>query len=296
MAPVGARYWPVVTTVILALCSALAYGFSDFAAGITARRVSVWSVAICTQAASLLIIAAALVQPALRGAPDLSDVAWGLLAAVGNAMGTAFIYRGFATGRMSVVAPISAVGAAVVPVATGVLLGERPSVLVWAGIVAALPGIWFVSRVADTSREGTITPSGHAAAVRDAVIAGFGFGVLFVGLGQIPREAGLQPVVLSQLIALGLLIGAATLVRARWRPSRRAVAGGAVAGVLSGAANLTYLWATHSGPMTVAAILTTLYPAVTILLAAAVLGERIDRVQALGLLLCATAVTFVAAG
>lgn len=285
-----------MTTVFLALTSAFAYGVSDFAAGLAARRATAWAVAICTQAASLLIIAAALLVPELGGRPTVTHVAWGLLAAVGNAIGTVFLYRGFASGRMSVVAPISAVGAAVVPVVAGVVLGERPSLLVWAGIAAALPGIWCVSRVADTSRAGAISPADHAAAVRDAIVAGLGFGVLFVALGQIPREAGLTPVVLSQAVAVALLVAAAVIVRGRWRPTRPAVTGGAIAGSLSGVANLAYLWATHAGPMTVAAILATLYPAVTILLAAAFLREHIDRVQAAGLFLCATAVTLVAAG
>ncbi len=80
------------------------------------------------------------------GNPSGADIAWGLLAGVGSGIGTAFLYRGFAKGRMGVVAPVSAVGAALLPAAIGVLTGERPSAIVWVGMVAALPGIWLVSR------------------------------------------------------------------------------------------------------------------------------------------------------
>lgn len=288
-----------MTAVFLALTSAVAYGVSDFTAGIASRRATAWAVAVCTQLASMLVIAAALAAPALRGAPTGVDLAWGLLAAVGNALGTAFLYRGFATGRLSVVAPISAVGAAVVPVVAGLALGERPGGLVWGGILAALPGIWCVSRVEDQTHvgnHGTVSASGQAAAMRDAVVAGVGFGLLFVALAQIPREAGLAPVLLSQMVALGLLVVMATVARSRWHPTRVAAVGGGVAGALSGGANLAYLWATQAGPMTVAAILTSLYPAVTILLAAGVLREHVDRLQGLGLLLCGAAVALVAAG
>src|SRR6476619_1238896 len=87
--------------------------------------------------------ALALLDP---GAPTAGDLAWGAVAGVGAGAGTAFLYRGLAGGRMGVVAPVSGVGATVIPVLIGVSTGERPSTLVWVGMVAALPGIWFVSR------------------------------------------------------------------------------------------------------------------------------------------------------
>lgn len=338
-----------MTAFLLALGAALAYGISDFTAGITSRRATAWAVALSCQLASCAVVGlVALAVPALAGAPGRADWAWGLLAAVGNTLGTVCLYRGFATGRMSVVAPISAVGAALVPVAAGLAFGERPSGLVWLGIAAALPGIWLVSRVEDATPQdapvaavgdgatfgdvaggapfaavgegatlggaagGDITARSapevgaaaaggpraarQAEALRDAILAGVGFGVLFVALGQIPREAGLAPVALSQAVAVVLLVTTATATRAAWRPGRAAAIGGGLAGGLSAGASLAYLFATHSGPMTVAAILTSLYPAVTILLAAGVLREHIDRLQAGGLLLCGVAVACVAMG
>lgn len=293
--------------LLLALGAALAYGISDFTAGITSRRATAWAVAFCCQLASCAVIGlVAVAVPALAGAPHSADWAWGLLAAVGNTLGTVCLYRGFATGRMSVVAPISAVGAALVPVAAGLAFGERPSGLVWLGIAAALPGIWLVSRVEDALAadapvadapvaDAPVSDAGTGA-LRDAVLAGVGFGMLFVAFGRIPREAGLGPVALSQAVAILLLVATAAATGATWRPGRSAASGGVLAGVLSAGASLAYLFATQSGPMTVAAILTSLYPAVTILLAAGLLREHIDRLQGAGLLLCGVAVACVAMG
>ncbi len=133
-----------MTTVLLALGAALAYGLSDFLGGVVSRRTSVWPVAFTAcLGAALGTLVLALVVP---GDPSRADLLWGLLAGVGSGSGTAFLYRGFASGRMGVVAPVSAVGAAVLPVAIGVVVGERPSALVWLGILVALPGIWLVSR------------------------------------------------------------------------------------------------------------------------------------------------------
>lgn len=213
--------------LLLALGAALAYGISDFTAGITSRRATAWAVAFCCQLASCAVIGlVAVAVPALAGAPHSADWAWGLLAAVGNTLGTVCLYRGFATGRMSVVAPISAVGAALVPVAAGLAFGERPSGLVWLGIAAALPGIWLVSRVEDAlaaDAPGADAPGADAGtgALRDAALAGVGFGMLFVAFGRIPREAGLGPVALSQAVAILLLVATAAATGATWRPGRR---------------------------------------------------------------------------
>src|SRR5919112_5831245 len=133
--------------VVLALCSALAYGLSDFLGGILSRRTSAWSVAVVGQSSSALCTA--VVALFVSGNPSAADFRWALLAGVGTGVGTGFLYRGLSSGRMGVVAPVSAVGAAFVPVLAGTVAGERPSILVWLGILAALPGIWLVSGTPD---------------------------------------------------------------------------------------------------------------------------------------------------
>lgn len=280
-----------MTSVLLALASAAAYGTSDFVAGVAARRTSAWAVALVgTVVGGLLAAALALVLPG-QAAP--ADLAWGALAGVGNGLGGAFLYRGLSRARMGVVGPVSAVGAAILPVAVGVLGGERPAPLVWLGIVAALPGIWLVAR--EPSAAAPTSPAG--AGLVDGLLAGAGFGLLFAALGQVPDGAGYWPVAVSQGVGALAVVAVATLLGASWVPrDPAAVAGGAGAGTLSAAAVVGFLLATQQGLLTVSAVLASLYPAITVLLAAVLLHERVHRVQGVGLALCAASVVCVAVG
>lgn len=273
-------------SILLALGGAVAYGLSDFVGGLSSRRTSAWAVALLASlTGGVVILIAAL---ALGGDPTGRDLAWGLVAGVGNGMGTAFLYRGFATGRMGAVAPISAVGAALVPVAAGLVAGERPGALVWLGIAAALPGIWFVSQ------EPEVDPPDAGGGVLDGALAGLGFGSLFAALGQVPSSAGLLPLALNQVVAAVAIVLVATLMRVPWVPRDRYALIGGTCGILGGAATVFFLFAVHAGQLTVSALLASLYPAITILLAATVLREPIHRAQGVGLALCAAAVTLVA--
>lgn len=275
-------------TVLLALSGAVFYGLSDFVGGLTSRRTSPWSVAlVAAVTGACLVLVAALVS---GGEPTTGHLAWGVAGGVGNGFGTAFLYRGLASGRMGVVAPISGVGAALVPVAVGVLSGERPAALVWLGVAAALPGIWLVSQETATD-----LPQARRG-VLDGVLAGLGFGSLFAALGQIPDSAGLFPLAVNQGVAALVVAAVAVCLRKPWVPRERVAAFGVVCGALGAAATVAFLLAAQHGSLAVAAILASLYPAVTILLAAALLKEHIHHGQAVGLALCAAAVTCVAAG
>ena len=130
--------------ILLSLLAATSYGLADFVGGVTSKRVSPWSVALVAQLGGAVLVF--LVTLWVPGSPTAADLAWSVVAGLGNGFGTAFLYRGLSAGRMGVVAPVSGVGAALVPVAVGVLTGERPSALVWVGILLALPGIWLVAR------------------------------------------------------------------------------------------------------------------------------------------------------
>ncbi len=277
--------------VALALVSALAYGLSDFVGGLVSRRTSAWSVAVVGALVAALSTAAA--APFFAGRPDAGDLAWAVLAGVGSGAGAGFLYRGFAAGRMGVVAPVSAVGAALVPLTVGVLSGERPTLLAWLGIGIALPGIWLVSREPAPASGVTATT---AAGVVDGLLAGLGFGVLFAALGQIPDTAGLWPLALTQALSVPAVVLIASAVREPWLPRHRAALPAVWCGLLSTVATATFLLATQRGYLTVSGVLASLYPAFTILLAALVLKERVHRAQGVGLVLCGLAVGLVAVG
>lgn len=275
--------------IVLALTSATGYGASDFVGGVGSRRFSSWQVVLTGQlAAAAVLLVAGL---ALPGHPATADYAWALLAGVGGGTGSIFLYRGLARGRMGLVAPVSAVGAAVLPVLAGVALGERPSGVVWVGVLAALPGIWLVSR------ETSSGPSeGTRAAMTDGAVAGVGFGVLFVALGRISDDAGLLPLAANQLIGAVLTAVVAASLGQRWRPCLGVIGWGTASGVLGAGGTLTFTLATTATGLGVAGVLASLYPAVTVLLAATVIRERVSTGQRTGIVICILAVATLAHG
>jgi drug/metabolite transporter (DMT)-like permease len=309
--------------VVLALAAAVAYGASDFVGGLLSRRASSYLVAVYAQVASAVVVGAA---AALLPAPGLTAGAlcWGALSGVGNGLGTVFLYRGLGSGRMSVVAPLSAVGAAGLPVLVGLATGERPPLLALLGIALAVPAIWLISRPAPTPspttekdsqlcarepqqreagsqppevgetlpRPGAVVPK--RSGVVDGVLAGVGFAVLFIALGRVHGDAGLWPVAAGQLVALVSVAVAALVAGVSLRRPGRAGLGAPAAGVLGAAAVVLYLFATRSQLVSVAAVLTSLYPALTVLAAIAFLRERIGRGQAVGLVAAAAAVSLIA--
>jgi drug/metabolite transporter (DMT)-like permease len=283
----------VPISVLLALGSALAYGLSDFVGGLLSRRTSAWSVAVVAQVSSAVCTAVAACF--VHGHPAAADFAWALLAGVGSGLGAAFLYRGFASGRMSVVAPVSAVGAAVVPVLAGAVTGERLALLVWVGVVVALPGIALVSSTPGDPLTGAARGSAAAGLV-DGALAGLGFGVLFAALGQVPDSSGWWPLSLCQAVSIPAVVVLATALRQPWLPRQRQARLAVACGPLGATATGMFLLATQHGYLTVAGVLASLYPASTVLLAAVLLHERVHRAQGWGLALCALAITLVAAG
>ena len=197
------------------------------------------------------------------------------------------LYRGLARGQMSVVGPLSAVGAAVVPVVAGIALGERPSLLAVAGVLVALPAIVLVA--ASGSVRGKL-----GAGLLDGLVAGLAFGILFVGLAQAGRNAGLWPVASEQTGSLLPVLAVAIKSREPLRIPVRAAGLPVLAGASGMAATLAYFYATHFSMLAIAAVLVSLYPGVTVLLARTLLHERFSPAQRAGLGLCALAVAAIA--
>ncbi len=279
--------------IVLGLFAALAYGLSDFIGGLVTRRVPVWQVAFLAQITGTLLALAAV--PLFSNDLTVTTVLWGVVAGICSGAANVAIYAGLGGGRMGVVAPVSGVGAAVIPVLAGVLGGERPSSTAWLGVGLALPAIWLVASGASLPVPSE-TLRGKHADVALGLLAGLGFGGQFAALGQIPTSAGVAPVAISQLTSVFVIAGGAALAGASVIPRARGAAGGVIAGALAGVATLTFQLAAQSGDLTVAGVLAALYPAVTVLLAWLVLRERIRVVQAFGLVLAAAAVTLVSLG
>ena len=224
-------------TVLLSLLAAAAYGLSDFNGGWVSKRVSAWTVALTAQFGGVLATLVIALPSDAR--PSGADLAWALLAGVGNGFGTAFLYRGLSAGRMGVVAPVSGVGAAFVPVVTGVLIGERPGPIVWLGIALAFPAIWFVAR--QPSESGNAKSAGFL----DGVLAGLGFGTLFVALSRVSEDAGLLPLAVNQAAGGVVIVAVAVAMRQPWLPRERRAALGLSSGVLAALATWLFMVASR---------------------------------------------------
>ena len=285
---------------LLALVSSLAYGLSDVIGGLASRRMRPLLVASVGQVGGLAAMAIAVaVLP--RAAPVAGDLAWGALSGLGTAAAMIFLFRGMARGAMSVVVPVSAVGGVALPVVVGVaLLGDRPSPLAWVGVALVLPSLWLVSR-------GTSSGSPTAPALRDGLASGVGIAVQYLGLAQAGPTAGLWPVLAGRVTAV-VAVAALGWVAARSRAaaldpavsapcrSRRIPLVLAVAaGVLAAVALTAYLIAARTEFVSVAVVLSSLYPVVPVAVGLAVLGERVRRPQAAGLVGALVAAALVAA-
>ncbi len=277
--------------VVLSLISALAYGVSDFLGGVFSKRSGPWQVATVGQTSST--VCTAVVATFLTGTAVGPDWGWALLGGIGSGIGTAFLYRGLAGGRMSVVAPLSAVVCALLPVVVGLVTGDRPTALALGGIVVAFPAIALVSRVIEEDAAAALA---HRGGVTDGVLAGLGFGVLFVALGQVSDDAGLWPLVSAQAASAVTIVAVAVVLRQPWVPREVAAWRAVAMGPLGATATTAFLLATREGLLSVVSVISSLYPATTVLLATLVLKERIQAWQGVGLALAATAVTLVALG
>ena len=272
--------------ILLGLAAALLYGGSDFGGGVASRRFGPVRVTVVGSAVATVLAWAVLILAGGPG-PSARAIAWGLASGLAGGTGTLVLYRGLARGQMSVVGPVSAVGAAVVPVVAGIALGERPSLLAVAGVLVALPAIVLVA--ASGSVRGRL-----GAGLLDGLVAGLAFGILFVGLAQAGRNAGLWPVASEQTGSLLPVLAVAVKSRAPLRIPVRAAGLPVLAGASGMAATLAYFYATHFSMLAIAAVLVSLYPGATVLLARTLLHERFSLAQRAGLGLCALAVAAIA--
>lgn len=280
-------------TILLGLLAALAYGSSDFAAGVGGRRIGPGRIALWVHVFALPVALAGL---ALFPGQALTwqITAWGLLAGLCSAVGLFSLYRGLIIGQMSVVAPMSGVVSAVLPAVVGLLGGDRLSATSTTGLILALPAIAMVSmQTGERSSEHVSQPSG----LLEGALGGAGIGGLLICLHHAGGDAGTWPLVIAMSLAALILWPVAARGRDKLAsPPRRLWATVACAGLLAGAANLLFLGASLSGQLTIASVLTALYPAVTIVLARVLLGEHWNRTQVAGLIAAGFAVILISYG
>lgn len=274
----------------LAVLSSITYGAADFCGGLATKRSSMYSVVVFSQLTGLILVLIAL--PFLPpSSPSAIDFAWGAASGMAGGIGVALLYRGLAVGVMSVVAPVTAVFAVIIPLFVGLLLGERPRGLAMIGVVLAIVAIVLVSQ-SDHVEEGRAVTSG----VMIAVASGIAIGIFLVFLQRTGPSAGLWPLVAARAVSIVFFTIAGMMARQTLMPRRESmpiVIGG---GALDMLANILYLLAVRQGMLSIVATLTSLYPASTIILARIVLHERLRFVQLTGVLCAAVAIVMIVSG
>jgi uncharacterized membrane protein len=276
-------------TALFALSAALTFGASDFAGGLAARRAPALAVSWLAQAAGLAIVVPGLLL--LPGVVSPAALGAGAVAGVAGACGLVLYLRGLALGPMGLAAPLSAVTGAVLPVAIGFGGGERPTTLATVGIGLGLTAVVLISgRDLATAARGGAGGRGPLL----ALLGGFGFGVFFVALDAAPADSGLWSLVGARTASV-LLLGAALLARRTAVPNdRRFLALAVATGTLDMLANVLFLAAVRSGMLSLAALISSLYPVVVAGLAHGLLRERLDRVQWGAVATCVGAVALIA--
>jgi drug/metabolite transporter (DMT)-like permease len=275
-----------VLGILFALISAATWGGGDFSGGLATRRMSQFQ-ALTAGAVSGLAILLCLALLLGEPIPSPTDILWSALAGVAAAGGVASLYSALAVGSSAIVAPTSAVIGATVPVLFGSLFEGLPQATQLLGFLAGLLGIWLVTR------SGSKTNRGDRRGLGSAITAGIGFGGYFVLIGQVRPGAVFAPVIVAKIAAL--LLGLAVLAMRRERlPSLRSIPIALLAGILDAGGNIFYLLAQHATRLDVAAVLSSMYPAFTVILAYFVLGERISAAQWAGVTLCVVAISLIA--
>jgi drug/metabolite transporter (DMT)-like permease len=260
---------------LLALAAAPGYGASDFFAGLKARTISTVVVAAVSQGAGLLF-AAAIVAARGRPPPAPEFVVYALLTGVAAAVGLTSLYRALAMGPMGIVSPIAATSV-VVPVAVGVLAGERPSARQSIGILACIVGVVLVSRARGASGR----PASRAIGL--GLLAALALGGVVVGFDASSEGDPYWAVAVARAAAVALLAGALVFTRGKVRGVvRRDLSVLALVGVLNDAANVLFAVASTLGLLAIVSVLSALYPVVTAALARVVLHERLSAWQLIG--------------
>jgi drug/metabolite transporter (DMT)-like permease len=274
-------------TVVLGLLAALFYGIGDFAGGLASRTYNSVTILLYSYPVGAVLMTAML--PFFPGTLTARVVLFGVLGGAAGLVGVSIMYQLMVTAPMNIISPVTAVLAAIVPVIVGVGIGERPATAAWIGIVLGILAVVLVSRTSEDHPHGRV----GLRVIGLAFLAGTGFGLYFVFLARAGQHSGLWPLVVSRISSALLIVPLAFGRKAFARVRGRILALALGAGLFDALANLFFLLSARDGLLSLASVLTALYPAFTVILAVALLHEHVSRVQLAGLLLAGGAVVLI---
>lgn len=270
--------------ILFGLLSALTWGAGDFNGGLAAKRSNPYGVVAVAHIISLGLLVL-LIPFVGEPIPPLQDWLWGGAAGLTGAIGLLLLYRALAEGRMSVAAPVSALLAAAIPVVVGIFLDGDPGAWALFGFILALAAVWLVS-----GGEGMGI---HFDVVGQPAVAGIAFGTFFICLERASQTSLLWPLVAIRFVSITSMLGYALLTRQVWIPKRESLIPILLSSILDTIGNAAYALSARTGRLDVAAVLGSLYPGATVVLAWIFLKENISRVQAIGILLALSAIVML---
>jgi len=274
--------------ILFSLSASLSWGAGDFCGGLAARKINQFQVLLLTTSSSLLL----LILFAIFGnesMPSTADIILAVIAGVSGSLGLAALYKGLSLGNTALVAPVAGVIGAVIPTLAGIAVEGLPGILTMTGFALAIAGIWLLSRPKDGSS--------HLAAdgLGLAILAGIGFGGFLALIAQIKGEQIFTPLVFSKFASLVLAVLLIRIGRQPLpKPSASPVA--LLSGFLDAGGNILYLFATQNTRLDIAALLSSLYPAATVLLSSLILKEKISLPQWFGVSACVVAIMLITSG
>jgi drug/metabolite transporter (DMT)-like permease len=262
------------------------WGAGDFAGGIATKRVNVFRVVAGAHACGLLLMLL-LVWITGEAVPPRATLLWGAAAGITGAIGVAALYRALAIGRMGIVAPVAAVITGVLPVLAGIYTEGMPDRIQLVGFVLALVSIWLIAR-----------PDGEIDTHRGlglAVLAGVMFGLFFIACKQAGHHGVFWPLVAARTTSTLLMLLIVAFSAGDQRPLRPALVPIVFSGILDTSANALFIAATQHGRLDVTSVLSSLYPASTVILARIFLKERMSATQNAGIIGALISVALIAA-
>jgi drug/metabolite transporter (DMT)-like permease len=276
-----------VFVVAFGLLAAITYGVGDFVGAFASRRQSAVTVLLHSYPVGAVLML--LILPFFPGSVDGRVIGFGIAGGLAGLIGVAIMYALMVIAPMNVISPVTAVLAAIVPVLFGVAVGERPRLSAWFGILLGVTAVLLVSRTTEDHPHGKIA----FRILAFATLAGLGFGFYFIFLARAGDHSGLWPLVISRVASALAIIPLAAQQGAIRRVPNRLLGYVVLAGCCDALANLFFLLASRHGLLSLASVLTSLYPAVTVMLAVGLLHEHTSRVQRAGLALAAASIVLI---
>ncbi len=273
--------------VLLGLAAAIAYGIGDFVGAFASRRHTAVTVLLHSYPVGAVLMLVML--PFFPGTVTARTIGFGIAGGLAGLIGVTIMYALMVVAPMNVISPVTAVLAAIVPVVFGVLVGERPQLAAWLGIVLGIGAVVLVSRTSDEHPHGRIA----IRVIALAFVSGLGFGFYFIFLARAGDDSGLWPLVISRIASAIVIVPVAWQRRGLTRIRGQMLAITLAAGAFDALANMFFLLASRQGLLSLASVLTSLYPAVTVMLAVGLLHEHTSRTQRIGLALAATAIVLI---